>query len=99
MTGQLAATLREYFDPSSGRFNERVERLIRQDGDLEQVLRATTNQSVVELRAVLDPYLGENSRLIELLTPGDSNVLIGAIKSSVDQLILAQQTRLSLNSP
>jgi len=94
MTGQLAATLREYFDPSSGRFNERVERLIRQDGDLEQVLRATTNQSVVELRAVLDPYLGENSRLIELLTPGDSNVLIGAIKSSVDQLILAQQTRL-----
>src|SRR5689334_22077856 len=31
ITAQLAGTLREYFDPTSGRFNERVERLIRQD--------------------------------------------------------------------
>src|SRR5271157_3881445 len=35
----LTGTLQEYFDPQSGKFQERMERLIRRDGDLEQVLR------------------------------------------------------------
>jgi hypothetical protein len=32
----LGGTLKDYFDPNDGRFTERVERLIRQDGDLEK---------------------------------------------------------------
>ena len=91
MTAQLAGTLREYFDPTSGRFNERVERLVRQDGEIEQVLRSQTESSVNALKTALEPYVGEGSRLMELLSPGESNALIGTIKSSVDQLIAAQQ--------
>src|SRR5438046_1604619 len=34
----LTTALKEYFDPTSGRFQERVERLIKQDGELEKVL-------------------------------------------------------------
>lgn len=94
VTAQLTSTLRDYFDPTSGRFNERVERLVRQDGELEQVLRTRMNESILALKAALDPYIGEGSRLMELLRPGESNELITAIKTSVDQLVLAQQTRL-----
>jgi hypothetical protein len=94
ITAQLASTLREYFDPASGRFNERVERLIRQDGELEQLLRNRMEASVASLKAALDPYLGEGSRLMELLSPGESNALAQTIKVSVDQLIAAQNSRL-----
>jgi hypothetical protein len=93
MSTQLNGTLREYFDPASGRFNERVERLVRQDGELEQLLRHRMDASVATLKAALDPYIGEESKLMELLSPGESNVLIGTIKASVDQLITVQQTR------
>jgi len=37
--GDLTSALKEYFDPASGRFQERVDRLIKQDGELEQVLK------------------------------------------------------------
>jgi len=34
----LVGTLKEYFDPKDGRFNERVERLLKKDGELECLL-------------------------------------------------------------
>ena len=67
---------------------------MRQDGEIEQVLRSQTESSVNALKTALEPYVGEGSRLMELLSPGESNALIGTIKSSVDQLIAAQQARL-----
>src|SRR5438067_2376410 len=33
----LATALKDYFDPDSGRFSERVKRLVEKDGDLERV--------------------------------------------------------------
>src|SRR5207245_8518381 len=36
---RLTASLKDYFDPDSGRFQERVNRLIRKDGELEDLLR------------------------------------------------------------
>lgn len=39
MNESLTSCLREYFDPASGKFQDRVERLIKRDGDLEQLLR------------------------------------------------------------
>jgi hypothetical protein len=35
----LTNALKEYFDPNNGRFQERIERLIKQDGELENVLQ------------------------------------------------------------
>src|SRR5690242_12479464 len=32
---QVATVLRQYFDPKSGRFSERVEQLVKDGGDLE----------------------------------------------------------------
>ena len=42
---QVAVTLREYFDPTSGRFNERVEQLVRDGGEIERVLRTQIGTS------------------------------------------------------
>ena len=36
---RVTSRLQEYFDPENGRFQERVERLVKQDGELEVLLR------------------------------------------------------------
>jgi len=46
----LGGTLKDYFDPNDGRFTERVERLIRQDGDLERVIRNQMDVAAVGLK-------------------------------------------------
>jgi len=65
----LTSSLTEYFDPKSGRFQERVERLVRQDGELEQVLRRQIGKDGSELAATLAAHIGENSPLMRLLNP------------------------------
>jgi hypothetical protein len=47
--GSLTSTLKEYFDPQSGRFQEHVERLIKQDGELEQRLHRQIGTNGSEL--------------------------------------------------
>ena len=37
--GQVGMMLKHYFDPNTGRFNERIENLVKRDGELERVLR------------------------------------------------------------
>lgn len=37
---QLATALKDHFAPQNGRLSERVERLVRQEGELEELMRA-----------------------------------------------------------
>ena len=39
VTEQVANCLKSYFDPQDGRFNERVQRLVGKDGELETIIR------------------------------------------------------------
>ena len=58
LKGEVADRLREYFDPGNGRFPERVERLIRKDGELEQLLRRQVGGEGSELTATLQRHIG-----------------------------------------
>ena len=40
LLGKVSTLLAGYFNPTDGRFTERLERLVAKDGDLERVLRA-----------------------------------------------------------
>jgi hypothetical protein len=83
-TRQIASTLKEYFDPTDGRFTERVERLVRRDGDLERVVR----QQVSEARQSLAETLGEvQGPLLQLLSPTEDNELLGSLRSRVDDVV------------
>src|SRR5262245_51397500 len=55
---RLAGALREYFDPQTGKFQERVDRLIRRDGELEQVLRRQVGSEDSQLAKSLDGFIG-----------------------------------------
>ena len=87
----LGGTLKDYFDPNDGRFTERVERLIRQDGDLEKVIRTQMDVAAVGLKEAIDNQVGPRSSLAQLLAPGESNALIAVIQKTVDTLLIAQR--------
>ena len=57
---RIGGSLKLYFDPQSGHFTERVERLVRKDEDLERVLRSQVGD-------------GENSDL-HVPSPGDLEI-------------------------
>jgi hypothetical protein len=93
MQQQLAGSLKEYFDPQSGRFHERVERLIKQDGELEQVLRRQIGGTDSELCKTLLNHVGSGSPLLKLLTPDESQGLLGALRAMVDQQLSQQREK------
>jgi hypothetical protein len=86
----LAGSLKSYFDPGDGRFTERVERLIRQDGDLERVMRSQAEKAAQLLTDTLARHVGEASPLMALLNPDDGNRFLAALRGNVEQTLGTQ---------
>ena len=92
MHSKLAGSLKEYFDPQSGRFQERVQQLVKQDGELEQVLRRQIGGTDSELARTLVAHVGQESPLIKLLDPNQSRGLLQALRETVETQLTAQRT-------
>jgi len=92
MHEKLTAALKEYFDPTSGRFHERVQQLVKQDGDLEQLLRRQIGGEDSELCRTLVAHVGEQSALMKLLNPRESQGLMAALRETVEAQLTAQST-------
>lgn len=91
---QLTGALKDYFDPESGRFNERLRRLIEKDGELERLLRAQIGPADSELSKTLEAFAGTNSPLMKVLTPDESTGLVGTLRQTVDQVLDTQRERI-----
>jgi hypothetical protein len=90
----LNRALKDYFDPSSGRLQERLERLIKKDGELEQVLRRQIGCQGSELANTLAAHVGENSPLMKLLDPDESRGLVTALRYSTEEVLQAERARI-----
>lgn len=99
----LQGTLKDYFDPGDGRFTERVERLVRQDGELERVMRAQIENNQRVIAGVLAEYIGEGSPLLQLLTPDESNRFLAGLSQSLETALSGQSGQIlrefSLDNP
>lgn len=91
---ELAGRLTEYFDPQSGRFSERVERLIKQDGELEQLLRRQVGLNGSELARTLATHVGQNSPLMALLDPERGDGFLGSLAASLEETLAGQRERI-----
>ncbi len=95
MNGVISSSLKQYFDPQSGHFTERVERLVKKDGDLEMVLRQQIgNGENSELARALATRIGENSVLMRRLNPEDAEGITRSIENSVKDVLDAEQGRI-----
>src|SRR5262249_46823006 len=81
------------FDPQSGRFSERVDRLLKKDGELEVLLGRTLTGDQSDLQRVLTALVGTDSPLFRLLSPQESNGLLSALREAVNQELLQQRER------
>jgi hypothetical protein len=87
----LATSLKDYFDPESGRFNERVKRLVEKDGELERVLRSQIGSQDSELCKTLLAHFGESSPLMKVLSPTESQGLLAALRDTVGTQLTQQR--------
>jgi hypothetical protein len=88
---RMTAQLKEYFDPQSGRFQERVERLIKQDGDLETVLRRNIGEKDSELCKTLASHIGDASPLMKVLDPSGEAGLTAGLQKIVEARLQEQR--------
>lgn len=86
----LGGTLRSYFDPASGAFTERVQRLLRQDGELATVIGAQVEQARRSLDQMLTAHLGEDSALQQLLSAEEGNAFIQTLQAQVSRSLQQQ---------
>lgn len=89
----LGGTLKEYFDPQDGRFTERVDRLLKKDGELESLLGRTLTGDQSDLQRVLNTLVGTESPLFRLLSPKESDGLLFALREAVNQELIQQRER------
>ena len=94
VTLQMSGSLREYFDPASGRFNERVERLVRRDGELETLLQRQIGPEDSELGKTLAAHFGEQSQLMKLLSPDESKGLLQSLRHTLEEALTSQRERI-----
>lgn len=87
---EVGRTLAAYFDPRSGQFNDRVSRLVAEDGELASVIQRKVGEMSRGLDEVLAAHLGERSPLLALLSPGEGNQLVASMRTALDQSMQAQ---------
>jgi hypothetical protein len=91
MQDRLAGTLKQYFDPQDGRFHERVNRLIGQDGELESLLRRQIAGDESELCKTLMAHFGAGSPLMTMLSPDQSQGLLAILRQTIDAELVSQR--------
>jgi hypothetical protein len=82
--GQIAGTLKEYFDPSDGRFSQRVNGLVSPDGELAHLIRSHVEGENSHMVRTLVAHVGSNSPLMKQLDPTQSAGLLGVLKQTVE---------------
>lgn len=103
LTSQVKTTLSTYFDPHNGQFSQRVERLLRKDGDLETALKRQIGGEGSELARTLAASVGQESPILRLLSPTQSEGVVVRLGAAVKDELERQRARIvgefSLDSP
>lgn len=87
ITDGVEGVLKEYFDPNSGSFQQRVERLIQEDGDLEQVLRRQVGMEGSALAITLASHFGSSSPIMNVLDPTQTGSIVNSIRVSAQEIL------------
>ncbi|REJ70582.1 MAG: hypothetical protein DWQ31_00610 [Planctomycetota bacterium] len=90
----LAGTLKHYFDPDSGHFQQRVQRLVGRDGELEQLLGRQLAGEDSQLAKTLLTHVGHESPLLKMLDPEESSGLLTHLRQSLEDQLAGQRKRI-----
>ncbi len=91
---QIESKLKEYFDPNDGRFTDRVQRLVANDGELSQLIKGFIDGENSLFARTLVTHVGRDSPLMKLLDPQQSDGLLTVLHKNVDQQLADQRDHL-----
>ena len=91
----VSSALAKYFDPKGGELPQRIDRLIRRDGELESLLSRHVNGDGSTISHTLDRHLGPTSPLLKLLSPEQQNGLLHSLKESLQAVLTDHGRRLT----
>lgn len=91
LTQDVDAALKQYFDPRSGVVPQRIESLVKQDGELERVLRQHVGGSESLLARTLAEQVGRTSPLFRLLSPDEASGVKAQVEASVKAALELQR--------
>jgi len=84
---KVDSSLSEYFDPRDGRFTERVNRLLSKEGDLATFMKQHIGVEDSVLQRSLSVHLGDNSPLMEMLSPTNTEGFLATLSKRVGELL------------
>ena len=90
LTG-LTSALKQYFDPTDGQLPQRLERLLKRDGELESLLGRHLNGDGSTLARTLATHVGEQSPLLRMLSPKQSEGILKALTDVLTQSLQQQR--------
>src|SRR5438093_13140208 len=91
MMERLASSLKQYFDPTDGQLPQRLDRLVKRDGELETVLARHIGDNGSTLARTLAQHVGESSPLIKMLSPDQADGVIAALTETIQQALGQQR--------
>lgn len=92
VTTQVSNLLIRYFDPANGELPQRLDRLLRRDGELETVLGRHLNGDGSSLTQTLDKHIGASSPLLRLLAPDEAGGFLTSLRAAME-LVLSDQNK------
>lgn len=90
-SGRLSDTLSRYFDPNDGQLSQRLERLVRKDGELETLLARQLSGDDCTIARTLARHVGEQSPLLRMLSPSQSDGLLATLGKALEEALRAQR--------
>src|SRR6188474_659075 len=91
---QIEGKLKEYFDPKDGRFTDRVQRLVAQDGELSLCIKSFVDGENSLFARTLVSHVGRDSALMKVLDPQQSDGLLTTLRKNVDEQLGQQRDHL-----
>ena len=94
---QVGGCIKEYFDPTSGLFSQRVRGLIGQNeetGELERVIRGQIEGDGSLLAKTLTAHVGSESLLMRVLDPDSTGGLITKLTQSTEATLTEQREKI-----
>ena len=94
VTERIAASLKGYFDPDNGRFDDRVKRLIEKDGELERMIRSQVEGEGSALVKTLETHTGKESSLMKMLNPEAADGVVKSLSAATEKTLSEQREQI-----
>lgn len=87
----VSSTLKAYFDPAEGHLPQRLDRLMKKDGELQSLLANHLDGDECVVARTLSKHIGNDSPLLRLLSPEESEGVVASLSKAVAETLEVQR--------